>query len=78
MRKFFLRTAAVLLIVAVFFTSAIVGAAVQTFDGQGDWQTIEEDDQKIAMERALQRAKNDAKEKNMSKSKILCVPSTRR
>lgn len=67
MQKFFLRTAAVLLIVTGLFTTAIVGAAVQTFDGQGQWQSVEglddESLQLIAMERALQDAQHNARQK---------------
>ena len=73
--NFFLRTAAVLLIVAVFFTSAIVGAAVQTFDGQGQWQSVEglddESLQLIAMERALQDAQHNARQKVIEQLKNL-------
>ena len=72
-RKIFLRTLTVLLIVTGFFTVAIAGAEVQTFDGQGQWQTLEELDddsqQLISMERALQEAEHDAKEKIVEKVK---------
>ena len=41
-------------------TAAIVGAAVQMFDGTGQWHTSDAENQTIAMARAIQRAEKDA------------------
>ena len=44
-------------------TAAVVGAAVQIFDGVGEWHTNDDDNQQIAMARAQQRAQIDAQKK---------------
>ena len=63
MRKIFRRTLMTLLIVMSLLTAAIVGAAIQTFDGKGEWHTSDAENQQIAMARASQRAQFDAQKK---------------
>ncbi|MBO4779952.1 MAG: hypothetical protein J5497_04875, partial [Selenomonadaceae bacterium] len=62
-KKILRRTAATLLIIAGLLTAAIVGAAVQIFDGKGEWHTSDAETQSIAMARAAQRAQIDAQKK---------------
>ena len=61
--KIIRRTLMTLLIVTCLLTAAIVGAAVQIFDGVGEWHTSDAETVQIAMDRAKQRAENDAKKK---------------
>ena len=58
--KFFRRTLTALLIVAGLMTATVVFAAIQIFDGVGEWHTNDDDNQQIAMARAQQRAERDA------------------
>lgn len=62
-KKIFRRAAATLLIVACLLTAAIVGAAVQIFDGRGECEMGEFAPIKTARDRATQRAQLDAQKK---------------
>ena len=59
MKKFL----ATLLIVACALTASFVYAAIQTFDGKGEWHTNDDDKADIAKARAQQRAQLDAQKK---------------
>ena len=63
MSKIFRRAAITLLIVAGLLTAALVGAAVQIFDGKGEWHTSDAETAQMAMARAKQRAQIDAQKK---------------
>ncbi len=63
MGKIFRRTAAALLIVASVMTAALVGAAVQIFDGRGECEMGDFAPIKTARDRAKQRAQLDAQKK---------------
>ena len=63
MGKIFRRVVATLLIVTCVLTAANVCAAVQTFDGCGEWQIFDDENESVAKARAKQRAKLDAQKK---------------
>ncbi|MBR2518182.1 MAG: tetratricopeptide repeat protein [Selenomonadaceae bacterium] len=63
MKKFFRRALTAIFIVACVISATICVAAVQIFDGKGEWHTNDDDNQKIAMSRASQRAQLDAQKK---------------
>ena len=58
--KIFRHAVTTLLIVTIFFAAAVVNAAVQTFDGRGQYIMSDVDTQDIAKQRACQRAERDA------------------
>ena len=61
--KFLRQALTVLLIVAGLLTTAIVAAAVQIFDGKGQWHTSDAETEAMAKSRAQQRAQLDAQKK---------------
>ena len=61
--KFLRQALTVLLIVAGLLTTAIVAAAVQIFDGKGQWHTSDAETESMAKARAQQRAQLDAQKK---------------
>ena len=63
MTKFLRRILTAVLIVACALTATFVYAAVQIFDGRGEWHTNDDDNQQIAKQRAQQRAQLDAQKK---------------
>lgn len=63
MTKFLRRTLAALLIVVGLLTTAVVVAAVQMFDGKGEWHTSDAETEQMAKARAQQRAQLDAQKK---------------
>ena len=63
MEKIFRQTLTALLIVTSLLTAVIVSAAIQTFEGKGEWHTNDDDSPQMAMARAQQRAKIDAQKK---------------
>ena len=83
MQKFFRRALTALLIVAGLFTATIVGAAVQMFDGKGEWHTSDAETEQMAKTRAQQRAQLDAQKKAAFISRlfrarsILNLPTTK-
>ena len=54
---------AAVLIVATLLTATFVYAAVQMFDGRGEWHTSDAENPQIARQRAQQRAQLDAQKK---------------
>ena len=63
MWKLIRRVAATLLIISSLLITAIVGAAVQMFDGQGKYIMSDFENHDIAKQRAIQRAEKDAQKK---------------
>lgn len=61
--KIFRRTLTALLIVAGLFTAAVVGAAVQIFDGAGQYIMSDDGNHEFGKKRAQQRAERDAQKK---------------
>ena len=63
MKKFFRRALTALLIVAALLTASLVGAAVQIFDGTGQYIMSDFEKHDIAKQRAQQRAERDAQKR---------------